>query len=242
MKIRNTYINKTGGFLIASTTRAWMGTLEYQGAHYDETIDPVHPDCHGPAIYLFWHEYIPVPFYLRGHCNIALLLSQHQDAEWLSQAARHMGFDTIRGSSNRGGVAALRESLRKSRSMNLAITPDGPRGPRRKLAAGPVYLSSRLGVPLVTIGIGYQHCWRAPAWDRFAIPKPYTRTRITTSPRVQIPAGLDRSGIEHHRQRVENLLNRLTEEAEQWAATGTRCDHQIPTHPAPIPIHHRRAA
>jgi len=242
MKLRGRFVNKIGGFLIASTTRAWMGTLDYHAALYDNSVDPVHPNFRGPAIFLFWHEYIPVLFYLRGHCNIAMLLSQHQDAEWLSQAARHMGFETIRGSTNRGGVTALRQLLRTSRSMNLAITPDGPRGPRRKLASGPIYLSSRLGIPLVAIGLGYRSCWRLSTWDRFAWPKPRTGARIIASPAVQIPSGLDRAGIEHHRQQVERLLNTLTEQAEHWAATGTRCDQQFPIHPTAIPLHQRRAA
>ncbi len=99
----------------------------------------------GPAIFLFWHEYIPFLFYLRGHCHIAMLLSQHQDAEWLSQAAGHMGFGTIRGSTSRGGVSALRELMRTGETMNLTITPDGPRG------TSPT-IGGRLHLRLVALG------------------------------------------------------------------------------------------
>jgi lysophospholipid acyltransferase (LPLAT)-like uncharacterized protein len=155
------------------------------------------------------------------------LISQHQDAEWLSQAARYMGFKTVRGSTNRGGVAALREMFRKSRKMNLAITPDGPRGPRRRLAPGPVYLASRLGLPLIVTGLGYDQPWRNPwSWDRFALPRPISRARAVVSPRVHIPPDLDRAGLENCRVAVERLLNRLTAEAERWAESGTRLDCQ----------------
>ena len=74
-----------------------------------------------------------------------MLLSRHRDAEILSYAAYHLGFDFVRGSTNRGGVAALRELLAKSRHMHLTITPDGPRGPRRQLAPGCVYLGLETG-------------------------------------------------------------------------------------------------
>jgi len=242
MRIRNELIQKSGGLLISATTRTWMSTLDYQAAAYDPTVDPAHAEFRGPALFLFWHEYIPVLFYLRGHCNIAMLLSQHQDAEWLSQAARHMGFDTIRGSTNRGGVAALRELLRRSRSKNLAITPDGPRGPRRRLAPGAIYVSSRLGIPLVAIGLGYDQLWRMPTWDRFAVPKPYARARLVVSPRIQIPPDLDRDRVETYRLRIEQLLNRLTLEAEAWASAGVRCAHQIPIRREGTPLHLRRAA
>ncbi|MBP86107.1 MAG: hypothetical protein CMJ64_05225 [Planctomycetaceae bacterium] len=242
MRIKSKFINRAGGLLIASTTRLWMRTLDHQIAFYDPTADPIHPDFRGPVIFLFWHEYIPVPFYLRGHSNIAMLLSQHQDAEWLSHAARLMGFETIRGSTNRGGVAALRQLLRTSHSMNLAITPDGPRGPRRRLAPGPIYLSARLGIPLIVFGVGCDRPWRMATWDRFALPRPYSRARIIVSPKVQIPSGLDREGVEGYRQHVEALLNDLTEQAETWAESGTRLQQQTPIRREGIPIVQRRAA
>jgi lysophospholipid acyltransferase (LPLAT)-like uncharacterized protein len=223
MRIQNPTVMKLGGMAIASVTRHWMCTLEYKAVYYDRRVDPTVREFGGPAIFLFWHEYIPFLFYLRGHCNLAMLLSRHQDAEWLSQASRHMGFQTVRGSTNRGGVAALRELLRRSRSMNLAITPDGPRGPRRRLAQGCVFVSSKLGIPLVPIGLGYDRPWRnRRAWDHFAIPRPGSRARAVAGPFVQIPANLSRDGYEHYRQRVERLLNRLTETAEQWAESGSR--------------------
>lgn len=242
MKINSKLINKAGGFLLASVLRSWMRTLDYQAAFYDPAVDLVHPEFRGPVIILLWHEYMALPFYLRGNCNIAMLLSQHQDAEWLGQAARHMGFDTIRGSTTRGGVAALKKIFRATRGMNLAITPDGPKGPRRKLAPGAIFLSSRLGIPLIVGGFGYDRPWRLGTWDRFAIPRPYSRARVIASPLIQIPPNLDRDGIEHHRQRVERLLAELTDEAEAWAATGRRYVNQIPLHREGTPIHHRRAA
>lgn len=221
-------LTKLGGLGIAAFTRHLMATLDYQAVLYDESMDPSSPDFIGPNIYCFWHEYITVPFYLRGHCDIAMLVSRHQDAEWLSQAARHMGFQTVRGSTNRGGTRALREMLRASRSLNLAITPDGPRGPRRKLAPGPVYLASRLELPLVLMGIGIERPWVLPTWDRFKVPRPYSRVRGIMSPGIRIPSDLDRDGIEEQRQRIELRLNQLTLEAEQWAASGERLANQRP--------------
>jgi hypothetical protein len=229
MRITNPSIMKLGGLAITAATRHWMSTLDYQGLFYDRSADPAARDFDGPAIFLFWHEYIPFLFYLRGNCHIAMLLSRHQDAEWLSQAARHMGFGTIRGSTSRGGVSALRELMRTSARMNLAITPDGPRGPRRQLAAGCIYASSRLGIPLVPIGLGYDRPWRSRrAWDQFAVPRPYSRARALVGPMVQIPLDVDRQGVERYRLRVERMLNVFTVRAEEWAASGTRYLDQYP--------------
>lgn len=228
---------KLGGLAVYAMVRGWMGTLDYQAFFYDRSVDPATEGFRGPVVFIFWHEYIPCPVYLRPHCNVAMLVSRHRDAEWLSQGARLMGFRTVRGSTKRGGGTALRELFRTSRTMNLGITPDGPRGPRRHVAAGCVYLSSKLEVPLVPFGIGYDKPWRMPTWDRFAVPRPYSRVRIVVGPRIQIPPGIDRDCIADHQQRVERVLNRLTDEAEEWADSGQRRLGQIPycCQPAPLP-------
>ncbi len=215
-------MNKLGGLLGSATIRSWMGTLDYKAAFYDQTVDPAFPGCRGQKIYISWHEYMLFPTYLRGHCNIAMLISRHRDAEILSYAAYHLGFDFVRGSTNRGGVAAIRELLRKSRKMHLTITPDGPRGPRRRLTPGSIFLASRLGLPLVAMGFAYDRPWRLNSWDRFAIPRPFSRARCVISPEIYIPAVLDRNGLEHFRRKIEQLMNRLTEEAEAWAESGSR--------------------
>ena len=222
MKLDIPLLNKLGGLLGAAAARHWMGTLDYKVAFYDPAIDPAQPGCRGQKIYIFWHEYILFPIYLRGHCNLAMLLSRHRDAEILSHAAYHLGFDFVRGSTNRGGVAAIRELLRKSRKMHLTITPDGPRGPRRRLAPGAVFLASRLQLPLVATGYGYDRPWRLGSWDRFAVPRPFSRARAVSGGEIHVPPGLDRGGLEHFRRKIERLLNRLTAEAEAWAESGTR--------------------
>jgi lysophospholipid acyltransferase (LPLAT)-like uncharacterized protein len=212
---------KTAGLLGSATVRLWMSTLDYRVSFYDPTIDPIDPRFVGPKIFIFWHEYILFPLHMRGNCNLAMLLSQHRDADILTELARHLNFEFVRGSTSRGGVTALRELLRKSKDMNLTITPDGPRGPRRVLAQGPVYLSSKLGLPIVAMGFGYNRPWRLNSWDRFAIPRPHSRARAVVSPQMVIPPNLDRDGIEHYRVVVERMLNRLTCEAEAWAEAGT---------------------
>ncbi|MEX0641711.1 MAG: lysophospholipid acyltransferase family protein [Pirellulales bacterium] len=221
-------LTKIAGLGSATAVRLWMRTLDYQAAYYDRSIDPAFPECRQPAIYLFWHENILFPLYLRGRNNLAMLLSRHRDADVLSRVALHMGFDVVRGSTYRGSVTAVRELLRRGRNMHLTITPDGPRGPRRRLAQGPIYLSSKLGLPLVLMGFGYDRPWRLPTWDRFAVPRPGSRARAVVSGHVQIPQDLSREGIEHYRKRVERLLERLSLEAECWAQSRTTKQGQLP--------------
>jgi hypothetical protein len=233
MKIRHPLLHKLGALVGSAVIRRWVSTLECRLAYFDPAVDPVHPDFDGQKIFIFWHEYILGPLYMRGHCNLSMLVSRHRDAEILTHLARHLGFSFVRGSTTRGGVAALRELLRESRRMNLAITPDGPQGPRRVLAPGPVYLSSKLRLPLVALGVGYDRPWRMPTWDRFALPRPYSRARAVLGPQIQIPPDLDRDGLEHYRRQVEKLLNRLTEAAETWAHDDARMEGETITRRGP---------
>ncbi|MGN6548226.1 MAG: lysophospholipid acyltransferase family protein [Aureliella sp.] len=226
-----------GGLALIGLINRWMATLNYRIAYYERGVDPTLIAFEGPAIYLFWHEYIPAPLHLRPHCRLAMLLSQHQDAEVLSHAAHFAGLETVRGSTHRGATTALRKLMQHGRGMNLAITPDNPRGPRRVLAPGCIYLSSRLQVPLVLLGVGYDRPWRyRRVWDHFAIPRPFSRARIISGPRIQIPPNLDRDQIEAQRQRIETSLNLLTETAERWAAGEIQLIDQSPLFRAPAAV------
>jgi lysophospholipid acyltransferase (LPLAT)-like uncharacterized protein len=150
-----------------------------------------------------------------------MLLSQHGDADVLARVAQNFGFDCVRGSTFKGAARALLELAERSKRQHLTITPDGPRGPRRQMAQGPIYLASRLQRPLVVMGFGYDRPWRANSWDRFAVPRPFSRARAIISPPMMLPPALDRAGLEHYRLRAERLLNALTVEAEAWAAAGS---------------------
>jgi lysophospholipid acyltransferase (LPLAT)-like uncharacterized protein len=226
---------KLGGLVTAEAIRGWMSTLDYRAAFYDRSVDPA-LGIGGPRIYVFWHENILAPLYLRGHCRLTMLLSQHKDADILARIAYHFGFDCVRGSTYRGGARAIWELFERSRRQHLTITPDGPRGPRRKLAQGPIYLASRLQLPLVVMGFGYDRPWRARSWDRFAVPRPFSRARAVIGPPLMLPRDLSRADLEKCRERVECLLNCFTTEAEAWAAAGTRKAGEVAMLPRSAPV------
>lgn len=214
------------GLLATHGVRAWMRTLDFRAIYHDRDVDPILARG-GTRIYVFWHENLLIPLYLRGRCHISMLLSQHRDADVLGHVAKLSGFGCVRGSTYRGGARALMELFERSRFNHLAITPDGPRGPRRKLAQGPIYLASKLGLPIVAMGMGYDRPWRAKSWDRFAIPKPFSRARGIVSGPIFIPPDLDREGVENWRLHVERLLNEFSLEAETWAESGRRREGEI---------------
>jgi lysophospholipid acyltransferase (LPLAT)-like uncharacterized protein len=207
------------GFLSAQGIRAWMGTHEYRSFFYDPANDPRLGTAE-PRIYLFWHEYILVPLYLRGHCDIVMLVSRHKDAAILGWVAHHLGYGCVRGSTTRGAVTALLEMKRHGRKSHIALTPDGPQGPRRQMASGAVFLASKSGMPIVPMGFGMSYPKRAKSWDQFAIPYPFSRVRAVIGPTIYVPENLSRDGMEDERVRIEKTMTDLTLEAELWAEQG----------------------
>ena len=234
------FLTGLASLITAQAVRAHMCTLDYRILLHDPATDPA-AGVGGPYIYVVWHENILFPLYFRSHCYSAALLSQHKDADILAKVANMFGYIAVRGSSNRGASQALRDLTQQgNNSANLVITPDGPRGPRRKLAQGAIFLASKLQIPIVPIGCGYNKPWRAKSWDRFAIPKPFSRARAVLGPKITIPEKLKRKELESYRLRVESLLNNLTNEAEAWATCGTRRMGEIPTHQSPAPLKSHR--
>jgi lysophospholipid acyltransferase (LPLAT)-like uncharacterized protein len=198
-----------------------MNTLDYKAAYYDPSVDPAYPEGNiRKRLYIFWHEYILFMLFLRRRCRLAMLISQHRDADVLEQIAGIFGFETVRGSSNRGGVAAIREMMQKAKDYHLTITPDGPRGPRRQLAPGAIFLASKLQIPLVLLGLGYDRPCRAPTWDKFAVPRLFSRARVIVSPEIFVPLKLNSEMLQQISSSIETTMNRLCDYAENWATSG----------------------
>jgi hypothetical protein len=162
------------------------------------------------------------------------LASHHGDGALVSSAMRHLGWHVVRGSSSRGGVTALLRLLRDD-ARHIIVTPDGPRGPRRTMSAGVIFLASRLGLPVVCTGYGYDRAWLARSWDRFAVPRPFARGRAVFGPPLRVPAGITRDGIEAYREWFERLLNWLTADAEAWAESGRRRSGEVAMLPNAAP-------
>jgi lysophospholipid acyltransferase (LPLAT)-like uncharacterized protein len=221
MKIRHPALIRAAAFAGAWLLRGWVGTLRYAYCPLGPNLDPRSRHLRRSYIYAFWHESMLVPACLFGRVKAHVLISEHADGELMSQLIQHLGLGTVRGSTTRGGVKAVRRILDLPEA-HLGITPDGPRGPRRRVQPGLVFLSSRLGMPIVPAGFGLQQPWRLKTWDRFALPRPFTRARCVTCDPILVPPAAEHDLLEQYRHYVEQSLLDLTEQAERWAETGVR--------------------
>jgi lysophospholipid acyltransferase (LPLAT)-like uncharacterized protein len=216
MKLRNPWLIRLLAMLAAWLIRLWVNTLRYRivlppdaGKH---PADPRRQRC----IYAFWHETLLFP--TRFPTRIHVLISQHADGEFIARVCGHLRYGVVRGSSTRHGASALRRLLRLSRRTHLLVTPDGPRGPRRVVQPGLIYLASRTGLPIHACGVAYTRAWRARSWDRFAVPRPWSLAVGVLAPAVRVPPNLDRKGLEQYRLLVEEHFHEATAAAERLAA------------------------
>ncbi len=136
--------------------------------------------CETPCLVAFWHgEILMNPFLYRKFMSdvpTALMISEHADGELIAKTAAFFGFSFVRGSSSRGAIKALKESFRLvDRGISLAITPDGPRGPRHSVADGIVAIAQKKNLPIVVYRYRASRFWEMKSWDRFVVPKPFCR-------------------------------------------------------------------
>lgn len=220
MKIRNPWLIKVLGFAASWLVRAWISTLAFRYRPIGPNMTPKLLKSRQKYIYVFWHENILLPCYEYRGRDIKVLISTHADGQLIAEVCRHIGFDMIRGSSTRGGAQAMREMMRSSQDHHIAIMPDGPRGPRRRVEMGIIYLASKTGMPLVLMGMGFDRPWRLNTWDRFVLPRPGSKAMLLTLPPIPVPAKASKPQLEALRLDIEQKLNDLTDYAEYLATGG----------------------
>jgi lysophospholipid acyltransferase (LPLAT)-like uncharacterized protein len=205
--------------LAANLARLIFGTIRLQIT--DRSGFLTEPPS-GPRILVFWHNRIPAisigflrhyPAKHPSRKGVSVLTSPSKDGDILAGVMANLGMGSVRGSSSRRGSTAIRElSALLEAGVDLAITPDGPRGPKYSLGPGAVFLAQKTGVPIMPLHARYHRAIRLKTWDSFAIPLPFSRVDIVIDPYLTIdPEAPD---LEAERLRLETLLREEAEKAD----------------------------
>ena len=125
-----------------------------------------------PVAFVFWHgQLLPLVHVHRGE-GVVVLVSEHADGEYITRVIERHGFGTARGSSTRGGTRGLKGLVRAARAgRDVALTPDGPRGPARRFKPGALAVAQLAGLPVVPVAAGASATWRFRSWDAFMVPR-----------------------------------------------------------------------
>lgn len=130
-----------------------------------------------PFIAAFWHGNLLMQPYLfkkfMPHDTFKAMISHHSDGEGIARMVNHLGVESIRGSSSKGGVKALIGAIKELKENNVAITPDGPRGPIYSVADGIIALGQKTNSDIYYFSYKPTKYWQLKSWDKFIIPKPF---------------------------------------------------------------------
>jgi len=205
------YLIPYGGFLlikiISSTYRFRFIGLENEKAALLES---------GAVIYGGWHQRLfsgITPF--AGRKPIVITISESRDGEYIAKIAELIGWRTVRGSSSRGGSKAFREL--KSLANNgyrIAHIVDGPQGPPEVIKPGLLRIARATGLPILLTAVSPQKEWVFNSWDRFMIPKPFSKIIVRFGKAVPVPKSMSKSDLEKERQRVEKQLKIMIHETD----------------------------
>ena len=208
-RLRFFLIRMLGALLLLTLGATWR--LRFRGVAFERSVRSrgLRP------IYAFWHGRL-----------LAILRTMHFPLQLIiAQVTNQLGFGSVRGSTTRGGIRALRALGRKLLGgFDVAITPDGPRGPRHILQAGAIYIAMRTGHPLVPITSTGLPRWTFGSWDRFIIPKPFADVLVRLGEPFYVPPDLNEKQREEYRLRFEKQMIELVETADREVAERNKTD------------------
>jgi lysophospholipid acyltransferase (LPLAT)-like uncharacterized protein len=172
----------------------------------------------GNAIYCTWHQRIFYCLRFIVARNVTVMVSQSRDGEYATRLARFFKIEATRGSSTRGGRKALDETIQRLKEgKNGGMLIDGPVGPARVAKIGSVIMAHRTGLPIIPTVWGAEQCWVLNSWDRFMIPKPFSKTVVCMGEPIWIPENATNAELEKYRELLQERLNDIT----HW------CDEQF---------------
>jgi lysophospholipid acyltransferase (LPLAT)-like uncharacterized protein len=210
------FVGVAGSLLIRTLGRTWRITTEGP--------DPFAPGAARPIVGAVWHHGLLVAAYRWRGKGVAVPVSQSRDGDLIAGVLAALGFaETPRGSSSRGGTSLLRSMLRLTRAGTVvAVLPDGPRGPARKVKPGVVVLASATGAEVIPVGVAAHPAHRFGSWDRALLPFPFARVHCVYGPSLRLPKEVEEP--EAYAAELEAALDAVTEAAERTLTNRPRAD------------------
>lgn len=165
----------------------------------------------------FWHGTMLVPWFIHRNKNFAAIVSKSKDGGLLERVLKPLNYTVVRGSSHTGGSIALGILVDYAKNeKSIAITPDGPKGPPRKLKAGAVIAAKRAKIPLVLLGAGYQKKRELSSWDKFQVPIFFSKVNLIYSDPIYIDNELSYEKTSEVIEDCNKKLNEIQKEAETF--------------------------
>ena len=212
------YLIPYGGLLLVKVLAA-----TYRIKLYDPENEKNVLDAHKSLVYASWHQrFFPGITFFSSRQPIAIMISQSRDGEMVARVVDILGWCSVRGSSTRGGITALRKLKDLARAgYKIGHIVDGPKGPFGVVKPGLLRIAQVAGKPIVPTITSAQKKWVFNSWDRFMVPKPFTRVIIRFGEAIGVSAELDGEAFEQKRRFIEQRMQDLYADTDSiWADSG----------------------
>lgn len=215
MKVSPVVVRTAGVPLVRLLARTWRFQLDGDGCELARS-----PERRKVA-FVVWHEALLPLMWLHRQEQVAIVVSEARDGQYLADFADAAGYGLIRGSSTRGGARALLAAVRALEAGGtVAMTPDGPRGPRREMKPGILAAAARSGAQLIPVHAEADRAWRLRSWDRFMIPKPFARVRVVYGQPFAIDAANEAAAMDRIQTDMASVARKAAWPGQAETLTG----------------------
>lgn len=217
VKLRNRTLIRTLARIVAFFFRCLFLTVRTQVIAAVPGFSPhCEPDEEHRSLFCVWHDAILAAIFCGRTVNVAALVSQNYDGTVIADVLDAVGIQPVRGSSSRGGAVAVRQMFALAERKHLVIATDGPRGPRRVVKDGIVYLASQSGLPIMPTALACSWAWRPQGrWTDMVIPLPFSRVVVLGGTPIRIPEGLSPQQLGPYRDLVQQAMDDLQTQVER---------------------------
>lgn len=222
MKFKSPLLTKFAAWLLVRGIQALYLTVRRTEVAIDDDTNPCRPNVKGRYLFCTWHDTIVMPLFHGPQIATAGMVSGHTDGSFLAFAMEFLNIKPVRGSSGKRGVKALREAITVVQDYHITITPDGPRGPRRVMKDGIIFLAAKSGRPIVPLAYRVSSYWKISGkWTDLVIPRPFSKVTAYLDEPIYVPENAGREELDALTQEIQQRLDAMYQFAEGNSADAT---------------------
>ncbi|MFP6765124.1 MAG: lysophospholipid acyltransferase family protein, partial [Planctomycetaceae bacterium] len=210
MRLQHPLLNSALSVGLTSSFRMLFRTLRIEFDYAVADSNPYQVPRGATCLYPVWHDSIVVPVFAGQQPATVALVGAHNDGSYVANILKSVGIPAVRGSSSRGGAAALRRLIDETAGCHVVMTPDGPRGPRRELKPGLTYLAAKTGKSIAPTAFACSRPWRIQgSWTDLMVPAPFSTVVAMVGTPIEIPRKASREELEAYTVRIQQAMDEL---------------------------------
>lgn len=215
-KVINKILATLAPLLVCVIVRFLALTSRFHFVNFDEYSEMLKNKKQ--LIHACWHgRLLFCPYTYWGESGITALVSHHRDGDMVARFFKHFNINSVRGSTTRGALGGVKGLIRVAKSGgDLALTPDGPKGPRHIAQMGVIAMAKMTGLPIYPISYGAKNKKIFNSWDKFLMPYPFTKIVFVCGEAIYVERGISTEAMELKRVELERALIEATERADSY--------------------------